>query len=52
MDRWGKLVYIAQNKWEGWDGYTQTGSEAPEGVYYYVVKVGNKEYVGNVTLTR
>ncbi|MCB9233425.1 MAG: PKD domain-containing protein [Bacteroidia bacterium] len=56
MDRWGVEQYNSRNKNEGWDGNSTSpilsGAPASEGVYYYVVKIGDKEYVGNLTLLR
>lgn len=40
--RWGKLMYTYNGDprgWEGWNGQLQgTGSDVPEGVYYYVIE--------------
>jgi gliding motility-associated-like protein len=51
-DRWGALHYSGNNKTLGWDGSTANGGAAPDGIYYYVVKVGDKAYEGPVTLVR
>ena len=37
-----------QNNWTG----TYKGDFLPDGVYYYTLRVGNREFVGNVTLMR
>ncbi len=58
-DRWGHLVYQL-NTTKGqveWDGTTQTGAEAAEGVYFYTLKATGKDGVeyekkGNITLVR
>lgn len=52
FDRWGATMYQGNNRTMGWDGNTTAGQEAPDGVYFYLVKVGGKEYTGNVTLMR
>jgi gliding motility-associated-like protein len=52
MDRWGGVVYASRNKLEGWDGLKNGGGLAPEGVYFYVLQIGSKEYSGNITLVR
>jgi len=52
FDRWGVQVYEATNKMEGWNGTSLDGKVAPEGAYYYHVKVGDREYAGDVTLVR
>jgi len=39
--RSGKLVYTYSgnpHEWEGWDGRTRSGSDAAEGVYYYIIE--------------
>lgn len=51
-DRWGALMYQSRNKVKGWDGRDEVGNEVPEGVYYYHVVVGNREFAGEVTLLR
>ena len=53
FDRWGTLVFSHQGSpAEGWDGYTPSGAPASEGVYYYLIQVGEKAYQGNVVLMR
>lgn len=53
FDRWGRPLYSGTGLSEdAWDGLTANGSQANEGVYYYVVKIGEKSYTGNVTLMR
>ena len=52
MDRWGALLYDGKNKVEGWDGLNLAGEESPDGVYYYRVVIGGKDYLGHVTLVR
>ncbi|MCB9232497.1 MAG: choice-of-anchor L domain-containing protein [Bacteroidia bacterium] len=51
-DRWGVQHYNGRNKNEGWDGKTIDGADAKEGVYFYTVTIGGKEFVGNLTLLR
>ena len=51
QDRWGRLVFEADGSQDGWNG-TVGNSEAPVGVYFYALKVGEEEYTGNVTLLR
>ena len=36
-DRWGKVIYQSSNPKEYWDGTTKSGSEAPAGIYYYII---------------
>jgi len=46
-DRWGIEQFTATSRNEAWNGL-----DAPEGVYYYVVEIGEKVYKGNLTLVR
>ena len=46
-NRWGKSVYISQQRDFRWHG-----EDAPPGVYYYQVKYGDYIYKGTVTLLR
>jgi gliding motility-associated-like protein len=52
FDRWGVRHFQTTNKLEAWDGTNEKGDPLPEGVYYFVATVGEKEYVGTVTLVR
>ncbi len=52
LDRWGKRFFESDNSMLGWDGTTTEGEEASEGVYFYRLKIGVKEYRGNLTLLR
>ena len=53
FDRWGRPVFAGNGSIEnGWDGSTSNGSPASDGVYYYIVKIGEKSFTGNVTLMR
>jgi gliding motility-associated-like protein len=52
FDRWGGKYYESRNKTMGWDGSDMNGATVPEGVYFYKVVVGGKEYAGEVTLIR
>ncbi len=36
-DRWGKEVYTSTNQYQYWDGKTEGGSDAADGVYYYTI---------------
>lgn len=37
FNRWGNLIAQYQFLKTGWDGRTQAGLEAPDGVYYYII---------------
>lgn len=51
LDRWGSEVFRSNEKNADWDGMVR-GQAAPEGVYYYQLKIGNKDFVGELTLVR
>jgi gliding motility-associated-like protein len=51
-DRWGVKLWQTNNKTAQWDGTDGNGVEVVEGVYFYLVKVGNRDFNGNVTLMR
>jgi gliding motility-associated-like protein len=57
FNRWGQTVYQTDSWLKFWDGKTDDGALAPEGVYSYAIKVktrGGKEHVfhGVTTLVR
>lgn len=52
LDRWGKSLHNSNNKLQGWNGLDQKGRVVAEGVYFYRVSVGGKDYAGEVTLMR
>jgi gliding motility-associated-like protein len=52
FDRWGTQIYSTNNKVDGWDGKTATGTDVTDGVYYYNVTIGGREFANNVTLMR
>jgi gliding motility-associated-like protein len=51
-DRWGEVVHGSTDKNGAWDGRNSGGVDAPEGVYYYTIRVGDKDYAGVLTLMR
>jgi gliding motility-associated-like protein len=52
VDRWGVKVYDANNKNQGWNGKDLNGDDVSDGIYYYYVKIGGREFTGPVTLLR
>ena len=52
FDRWGVLLFSANERNRVWDGLLNDGNEAPEGVYFFVVNVSGNTYKGFVHLTR
>ena len=54
FNRWGVLIYESYDLKKGWDGYTEDGNLAPQGVYVWKVtgRYADGEYfnkVGDVT---
>ncbi|GIV44588.1 MAG: hypothetical protein KatS3mg035_1711 [Bacteroidia bacterium] len=57
FDRWGKMVFETNDFNTGWDGKRKGGSQASDGVYFWIVKatgIDNQSFTlkGNVTLLR
>ncbi len=51
-DRWGRKVFETNAPQKGWDGRLPNGNPAPEGVYFYICKIGKQILRGNLTLIR
>jgi gliding motility-associated-like protein len=51
-DRWGVQMYSTVQRNNGWDGRTTSGKQAPDGVYYYIIKLDDKTYTGFAQLIR
>lgn len=56
-NRWGDIVFESEHYENNWDGTCQGplcagNGPLPEGTYYYLVKVGDIEYKGFITLNR
>jgi len=52
FDRWGTKYFQTTNKNEAWQGNNLNGSKATDGVYFYTLRIGDRNYSGNVTLMR
>ena len=57
FNRWGQRVFLGSDYTKFWNGYTESGDKAPDGVYVYSINIvtkGGKEYTftGTVTLLR
>lgn len=52
FDRWGSLLFSSQSRNHGWDGRTNHGQDAPDGTYFYVIKVKETTYKGFLQLVR
>lgn len=50
-DRFGIKVFEANSPQQQWDG-TKDGKPLPEGTYFYIAKIGQKTFKGQVTLIR
>jgi gliding motility-associated-like protein len=54
VNRWGNVVFETTDLNLSWDGKTQNGSDAAEGVYFYkytIVGLNGLEYIGHGHLT-
>lgn len=59
-NKWGQLLYKSNFVNDQWNGRTTTGTEVPEGTYFYVFDVvysfnnieSQKTYKGSLTLMR
>lgn len=52
IDRWGVTQFDTHNPQKPWDGRDLNGSAVSEGVYFYVVQIGEKRWQGSVTVAR
>ncbi|MEO5584565.1 MAG: gliding motility-associated C-terminal domain-containing protein [Flavobacteriales bacterium] len=52
MNRWGQTIFLSQGNDIKWDGTTIAGIPAIPGTYFYVVRVKDLQFKGNVTLLR
>lgn len=53
-NRWGTIIFSADYPGTWWNGKTNSGTKAADGVYFYVLKLkeSGKEFQGTVTLVR
>ncbi len=57
MNRWGEKVYEFNDMYDVWDGYSLSGQEVPDGVYFYILESQGEDgspysRKGSVTLIR
>jgi gliding motility-associated-like protein len=53
FDRQGRTLFDGEGRLPlGWDGDLPNGREAPEGTYYYSVRIEGRQLTGWVTLLR
>ncbi|MEL6653898.1 MAG: PKD domain-containing protein, partial [Bacteroidota bacterium] len=50
FDRWGRPVH--EGRQLSWNGINLQGNPSVEGVYFYVIKIGEKVFRGDLTLLR
>lgn len=51
-NRWGKIIYETSDTKFRWDGTTNSGEEASEGTYYYLMHAKSKDFHGYIQLIR
>lgn len=51
-NRWGALIFSSQGNIHSWDGRSFDGQKAPDGVYFYTLKINSIEWKGSITLLR
>ncbi len=51
FNRWGNLVFFAQDYQNNWDG-TWNGEDLPDGTYFYIIEVSGDVFEGFIQLQR
>ena len=51
-DRWGRVVGKGDSVNDTWQAKDLKGQEVTDGVYYYQLHIGEKIYIGNITVLR
>ena len=52
MNRWGQEIRTTIDAAEGWNGKSTEGEPVPDGMYYYLLVLGDREQAGHVQLLR
>ncbi|HKC69032.1 MAG TPA: PKD domain-containing protein, partial [Bacteroidia bacterium] len=52
FDRWGNTLFSTQQRNHVWDGKTPDGTDATDGVYFFIVNLSKTSYKGFVNLVR
>lgn len=52
FDRWGRVVFTADDPSDGWDGTDGQGLRLKDGVYFYTVRLGRGTFQRTLTLLR
>jgi gliding motility-associated-like protein len=50
FDRWGTVVFSSNNPAFTWDGESNSGGKASQGVYFYVMEIAGKKLRGFISL--
>lgn len=52
-DRWGRLVFRSEPGYSNpWDGRNMNGKELPMDSYHYIIKIGDENITGTITVVR
>ena len=49
-NRWGQILFISTGNNLTWDGRNMSGEKAPQGSYFYTIKIKEFEYNGHITI--
>ena len=52
FNRWGQKLFESNNNEAYWNGRTTSGSEVPDGTYYYIITTKEETHKGFVQLLR
>ncbi|MCW3101815.1 MAG: hypothetical protein JWO09_255 [Bacteroidetes bacterium] len=50
FDRWGLEIFSSEQKGMKWDGRTSAGEKVSPGTYFYLLKIADTAYKGEITL--
>lgn len=51
-NRYGELIFNSIQLNEGWNGRTTSGTQCPEGTYFYIINTDSETFTGSLTLFR
>lgn len=51
-DRWGNVLFESRSVSDTWDGRGLGGAAVVDGVYFYFLRIGGRDYAGSVTVIR
>ncbi|WP_430403765.1 gliding motility-associated C-terminal domain-containing protein [Fluviicola sp.] len=52
LNRWGNLISVTNNSQPYWDGRDLRGNEMVEGMYFYIIEIGEFKQTGFIQLIR